>query len=56
VERASNPVAKLAAHAAADRLRRETDAQADRVSREADARARAIIDAARRPGASVAGG
>jgi uncharacterized protein involved in outer membrane biogenesis len=56
VGRAPNPVAKLAAQAAADRVRRETDAQADRVSREADARARAIIDAARRPGASVAGG
>ncbi|HEX6631359.1 MAG TPA: AsmA-like C-terminal region-containing protein [Gemmatimonadaceae bacterium] len=50
VERATNPAARIAAQAAADRLRRETDAQAERLVREADARARALVDEARRRG------
>lgn len=53
VERATNPAARIAARAAADRLRQETDAQADRIVLEADERGRALVDEARRRGGAL---
>lgn len=50
VERATNPATRLAAQAAADRLRRETDTQAERIVREANERADAMVAEARRQG------
>lgn len=56
VERATEPVARVAAQAAANRLRRETDEQADRIIREADRRADEIVAEARRQAGEVEGG
>ncbi|HEY0972252.1 MAG TPA: AsmA-like C-terminal region-containing protein [Gemmatimonadales bacterium] len=53
VARATNPAARIAAQAGADRLRRETDAQAERIVREADERATALVEDARRRGDSL---
>jgi len=50
VARARNPAARLAAQAAADRLRREADAQAERIVREANERADSLVKEARRKG------
>jgi hypothetical protein len=46
--RATNPMARIAAQAAADRMRREADQQAERIVREADARADGIVAQAKR--------
>lgn len=44
--RATNPIAKMAAQAATDRIRREADQRAEQIVKEADARAGAIVAAA----------
>jgi hypothetical protein len=54
VARASNPAARIAARAAADRLKREVDEQAARVVREAGERADALVNEAKRKAESLA--
>jgi hypothetical protein len=46
--RATNPMAKIAAKAATDRIRQEADRQAERLVREADVRADALVAQAKR--------
>jgi uncharacterized protein involved in outer membrane biogenesis len=52
--RATNPIARLAAQTAAERLRREADQQAERLVREADARADGIVAQAKRQADALA--
>jgi hypothetical protein len=53
VARTSNPAARIAAQAAADRLRREADARAARLVSEAGARADSLVAEARRKGEAL---
>jgi hypothetical protein len=53
VARASNPLAKAAATAAADRLRKEANDRADQIVSEADRRANDLVEEARKKAASI---
>ncbi len=51
--RPTNPLAKIAAQTAADRLRRESEQRADQIVREADARADGLVAQAKRQAEAV---